>query len=803
MKTVKSLLDSLFFSWKIVLILLIHYAVLLAAATIVEQSAGTAAAREHIYTNPLFFLLQLILVVSFVGLAYKHRLWQQKKYGVLVLHLSLIVILLGAMVTHLFGFEGIVHIREGETTGIMHQADQKHELPFTIRLNNFELVRYPGSNSPSSFESFLTISSAEGAREEHIYMNKVIYQQGYRIYQSSYDPDEQGTVLTVNHDATGTGITYAGYVLLLLGILMTLFSPHSRFQQLNKRLKQFTTLAFLLLSLTLQAQTPETNRLTQNTIPASHARKWGSLQVQCPTGRIEPVNTYTAKLLRKIYRSDSFEGLSSEQVMLGFMINPAYWSNVPFIRQTNKQLREDLALPDGKYIRFSDLFDNEGHYRIAKQVDEAYARPAAERSKLDKDLLKLDEKINILYSLLQGKLFSLFPLPTDSSGKWYSSGDDLALFQGRDSMFVTRIMPWYLDESTTALTSGDWGKANEVLDMIQVYQQKQSTSALLSEKQVSWELFYNRARLFFWSAISYALAGLLLLFVAILKLLTQKENMRHLVYILTAIIALIFLVHTTGIGIRWYLAGRPPVTNAYESMICVAWATTLAGLLFARRTTITLALAALLAGIILFVANLNFMDSEITPLVPVLKSYWLMIHVSVITASYGFFGISLLLGIVSQFFMAISAKRKNAPLDRKVEELRVINEMLLHIGLYLLTAGIFLGAIWANESWGRYWGWDPKETWALITMIIYALILHARFVPALRSDYAFSVMSILGFLTVLMTYFGVNYYFSGLHSYGSSETPLALYIMLVVYVFLALLMIYTACLRRKADKKIV
>lgn len=767
MKTVKLLLDSLFFSWKTALILLIHYAVLLAAATFVEQSAGTAAAREHIYTHPLFFLLQLLLIIAFVGLAHKHRLWQQKRYGVWVLHVSLIVILLGALVTHLFGFEGIVHIREGEATGMMRQADQKHELPFTIRLDNFELVRYPGSNSPSSFESFLTISSAGGVRQEHIYMNKVIYEQGYRIYQSSYDPDEQGTVLTVNHDAIGTGITYTGYALLLLGIFMTLFSPHSRFRQLNDRLKQFATVALLWVALAAQAQASDTNRLTQNTIPAGHARAWGSLQVQCPTGRIEPVNTYTAKLLRKIYRSDSFEGLSSEQVIIGFMINPMYWSNVPIIRQTNTQLREELALPEGEYVRFSDLFDSEGHYRIAKQVDEAYARPSAERSKLDKDVLKLDEKINILYLLLQGKLFSLFPLPDDSSGKWYSFGDDLTLFTGKDSMFVSRIMPWYLDESTVALTGGDWGKANEVLDMIRVYQQKQSTSALLSGRQVAWELFYNRARVFFWSAMCYLLAGLLLLFVAILKLLTQKENLRYLVYTLTALIALIFLMHTAGIGIRWYIAGRAPWANAYESMIYVGWATALAGLWFARRTTITLALAALLAGIVLFVANLNFMDSEITPLVPVLKSYWLMIHVSVITASYGFFGISMLLGIVSLCFMTISTKRKNARLDQKVEELRTINEMLLHIGLYLLTAGIFIGAIWANESWGRYWGWDPKETWALITMVVYAFILHARFVPALRSDYAFSIMSVLGFLSVLMTYFGVNYYFTGLHSYAN------------------------------------
>lgn len=800
MKTIKSLLNSLFFSWKIVLILLIHYAVLLGAATIVEHVASTAAARAHIYNNPLFYLLQLILVISFIGLAYKHRLWQQKKYGVLVLHVSFIVILLGALITNLFGFEGIVHIREGEASSIMYSPEKKYELPFSIRLDNFELVRYSGSNSPSSFESFLTITSSDGVREEHIYMNKVIYEQGYRIYQSSYDPDEQGTVLTVNHDAIGTGITYVGYALLLVGILLSLFAPGSRFRQLNIQLKHLTTVAFLLFSFAVQAQRAETIQLEKNTIPKSYAEHWGRLQVQCPTGRIEPVNTYTSKLLRKIYRKDSFEGLSSEQVIIGFIINPAYWGNIPLIRQSNKNIQKELDLPEGTYIRFSDLFDSEGHYRIANRVDEAYARPLSERSKADKDILKLDEKINILYSLLQGKMFSLFPLPADPSGKWYATGDDLSLFAAQDSMFVSRIMAWYQDEASTALRSGNWKTADEVLDMIHIYQQKQSTSSLLSEKQMWWELFYNRARLFFWSAVSYMLIGLLLLFVAIFKLLSRKKNINGLLYLLATMVVLIFLMHTTGIGIRWYIAGRAPWTNAYESMIYVGWATALAGLLFARRNVITLALAAVFAGIILFVANLNFMDSEITPLVPVLKSYWLMIHVSVITANYGFFGISLLLGIISLFFVAISGKKNNSLLNKKVQELRIINEMSLHIGLYLLTAGIFLGAIWANESWGRYWGWDPKETWALITMIVYALILHARFVPSLRSDYAFSVMTVLGFLSVLMTYFGVNYYFSGLHSYGNSETPPALNVMAIIYTFLIMLIIYAGMVYQKTKK---
>lgn len=349
MKKVSSSLKAMFTSWKITLILLVHYVILLAAATFVEKAQGTAMAREIIYNNPLFYLLQFLLILNFCATAWQARLWSQRKYGVLLLHISFIVILLGALVTNMFGFEGIVHIREGETVSHMRTTEDQRPLPFSIRLDDFKLVRYPGSHSPSSFESFLTIHTEEGERSEHIYMNKVIYEQGYRLYQSSYDADEQGTILTVNNDTAGTGITYAGYLLLLAGMLLTLADKKSRFRQLAKQLKRVTPLLLLAFLPTLSfAQKAETEHLLKNTIPAEQAEQWGRMQIQCPTGRIEPVDTYTDKLLRKIYRSDTFEGLSSEQVIIGFLMNPSYWGNSPFIRHTNKELPQAYALPEGK-----------------------------------------------------------------------------------------------------------------------------------------------------------------------------------------------------------------------------------------------------------------------------------------------------------------------------------------------------------------------------------------------------------------------------------------------------------------------
>ncbi len=786
---------DILYSWKTTLILLLLYGTGLASATFVENAYSTETARDLIYNNYLFYMLQGLLVLNFIGIARRSMLRRKKRYTVLFLHIAFIFILIGAFITRQTGVEGVVHIREGESASFMQTHTGRVALPFSIRLEAFRLVRYPGSQSPSSFESDLVLVSNGVERPELIYMNKVLYEQGYRIYQSSYDADEQGTILTVNKDFWGTTVTYAGYFMLFAAMIGLFFDRGSRFRQLNKKLRMLAPLFFcLLISYPLPAQENTEKNLRQNTIPPELARKWGRLVVQCPTGRIEPVNTYSSKLLRKVYGSDRFHGLSSEQVVQGFIMNPGYWGNVLLIRQKNKELANELSLP-GEYISFYDLFHSDGTYKLARRVEEVYTKPPAVRSKKDKDLLKLDERVNILYALQQGTLFALFPLPGDDSARWYSYGDELDLFTGRDSLFVSSTMPWYIYESYQALSTNEWQEASGIIDMISIFQRKQSTVVLPSDTQISWELFYNRSRIFFWSAIAYVMLGLALLTFSLIRLLQGKSMSRLAVILIILPICLVFIGHSAGIGIRWYISGQAPWSNAYESMIYVSWSAALVGLFFSRRSILTLALASFLAGIILFVANLNGMDPEITPLVPVLKSYWLMIHVAVITASYGFFGVSFLLGVISLMMMAL--KRKSALLHQKIKELRIINEMSLIIGLCLLSAGTFLGAIWANESWGRYWGWDPKETWALITMVVYALILHARFVPSLRSDYAFSVMSVYGLTSVLMTYFGVNYYLTGLHSYGGGDLPAGLNMVYIIYTLLTLLTIYAGYIHRK------
>lgn len=528
------------------------------------------------------------------------------------------------------------------------------------------------------------------------------------------------------------------------------------------------------------------NRLPggENTaISDGEVSRFGRLLVQTPQGRIEPVDTYASELLRKLHHRDHYGRLTATEWLLGVLADPERWSREPFIYLPDKSVRTLLAgaqeartdrahlapgsatgrtsqLAAGKYAALHDFFDPQDRYRLAGAVEKAYAKAPGARDKRDKELLKADEKVNILYGLLAGRMLAMFPTPL----RWYSPGDDLSGLAREDSLLIAKILPAY----SASLAGGTPpGERAELLGMIETFQQARGAGMLPSPARISAEIFYNRADIFRTAFRAYLLLGFLLLVVAIsgstrrkkALLQTTSKCRRWLPSLLTVLIVAVFLWQSAGLGLRWYISGRAPWTNAYESMVYVGWTTVLAGLIFARRSRLALALATLMGGVILFVSNLNWLDPQITPLVPVLKSYWLMIHVSVITASYGFFGIAAVTGLAS--LIAIIAGRPR-------HDLRIIGELSMLIGLVLLAAGIFLGAVWANESWGRYWGWDPKETWALITLLVYTFVTHSRHIPRLNNDYAFSAMSLAAIASVLMTFFGVNYYLSGLHSYGGS-----------------------------------
>ena len=754
------------------------YALILAAATFVENSYGPAVAREHFYYAPWFILLQLLQAVNLLAMFLQGSYFKRISKGSLIFHGAFVFIWLGAAVTHYVGVTGIMHIREGETVSSMMRDEGagmgNTSLPFSVTLDDFRLQRYPGSHSPMSYESDLVIKKGDEAPvQATVRMNKVIDIDGYRLFQSSFDPDEQGTILSVSYDRPGMQLTYIGYFLLFAGFVLTLFSKKSRFGRLRRELGEmkknmpYCVLFLLALSGVAGGQTVHAQ---QPCVSSQHAGKFGSLVVLNPNGRLEPLNSYTSAILRKLYGADKLNGINSDQFFLNLLSFPDEWGAYPFIKVDNKELLQRFGR-SGKYIAWEDVFDSEGNYILTDEVNDIYAKPASERKRMDSDLLKLDESVNIVYRIMQHQLLPLFPDENDAQGKWYSAGDELNVFQGKDSLFVSKIMDWYIYELGNGVRSGNWEEADKIVGMMNIFQQAKSKTPAIDNQRVKAELLYNQLNLFFWCRLAYLILGGILLFIACGEIIADFKWGKKVCGILIVLLVIAFLAHTSGVLLRWYISGRAPWANAYESMICTSWMLVGGGLLFARRFRILPALAGLLGGIMLFVAGLNHLNPEITPLVPVLQSYWLMSHVAIIMIGYVFFALCALTGLFNLILMSLLSATNRVKLQFRIREFTLLNEMAMILGLFFMTAGTFLGAIWANVSWGRYWGWDPKETWALISIVVYALVLHIRFIPLLKgkTTWCFNLLSVVAILSVIMTWFGVNYYLSGLHSYGKTE----------------------------------
>ena len=642
-------------------------------------------------------------------------------------------------------------------------------LPFGLRLRDFQLDRYPGSESPAAYASEVTVEDPEGAYDYRIFMNNILEHKGYRFYQSSYDMDELGTVLSVNQDKLGTAVTYFGYVLLGIGLIAVLFARQSRFKQLSRfidkihdKRKTMATSMMLLLATTVTMAGPE---------PPSQAdaEAFGKVLYQTNDGRIIPINTLANDVLRKVYKKASFEGMTPEQVLLGMLSNPAEWQKTPMIVVKHQEVKDLIGI-SGKYANFTHFFKGAGEYVIRDAVNEAYQKRPADRTKADKEFIAVDERVNICFMIYQGGLLRIFPVPEDKDYHWITPVDPgLHGMTGMDSAFVRNaVFEYFRSLGNENLGEGHPG-AEYILNGIKLYQTKYGQDIIPSEGRIDLEITYNRLNVFKRLFPYYMLVGFGFLILLFVKIFNPKANIRTPIHIGLVLMWLGFLAHTGGLILRWYLSGHAPWSNGYESMIYIAWAGMLAGFIFSKKSEMTLAVTAILAGVILFVAHLSWMDPEITNLQPVLNSYWLTIHVSCITASYGFFGLGALLAFLNLITMIMKNQGNKLRLDLTIKELTYVIEMTLTIGLVLLTIGNFLGGVWANESWGRYWAWDPKETWALASIIFYAFVLHMRFIPGMRSTYTFNLASLLAFGSIIMTYFGVNYYLSGLHSYAAGD----------------------------------
>lgn len=677
---------------------------------------------------------------------------------------------------YVFGQQGVEGRQRGfKVNGVdlaVAYGAKRMELPFSLQLHDFILDRYPGTNSASSYASEVTLIDPRTGlnRDQRIFMNNILDHDGYRFFQSSFDQDELGTYLSVNHDAPGTWISYIGYFLLTLGMIMTFFTPSSRFRKLGEQIKAMRRprVATILLLVGLSGLSANLHAFTP---PAKeHTARFGALLVQDQNGRFKPMNTLSSEVLRKISRKESYQGASADQVMLAMAINPPDWYQEPMIKLGSHERVFELLGVSGPFASYNDFFNADGSYKLKEEIRAAFNAEPRDRGVLEKELIKIDERVNIMNMIFSGRFFRVFPTPGDSSHTWLSPADLHQRHQGHtDDSFMARFYPAYIQTVQQAMTDGDWTLADRLLDELGNYQQQLSGAVLPSATQVKAELVLNKSSVFSRLGSLYgllALAFLVLLFTSVFK---HELNLIWPIRIATGFLAFGFLMHTIGLGLRWYVSERAPWSNGYESMIYIGWTTVLAGLIFSRKSVGGLTATAALAATIMMVAGLSYLDPEITPLVPVLKSYWLTIHVSLEAGSYGFLMLGAIIGVLNLIFMITLTERNKDKVYRMIKEMTMISEMTLIGGLFMISIGTYLGGVWANESWGRYWGWDAKETWALVTILVYAFILHMRFIPGLRGVYAFNTASLFGWASVVMTYFGVNYYLSGLHSYAAGD----------------------------------
>ncbi|MGB2371111.1 MAG: cytochrome c biogenesis protein CcsA [Flavobacteriales bacterium] len=701
----------------------------------------------------------------------------------------------------LFGDKGFVSNRNqfqlGGLNFSLSYGSKYYQTPFFIGLNDFQLERYPGSNSPASFASEVTLIDGEEKTNHRIFMNNVLDYQGYRFFQSSYDQDELGTVLSVNHDFWGTWISYLGYLMMTVGMIATMFSKKTRFASLRKKLddlrlkRALSLILFVSLSSSILAQSSSSvdSLIQANAIDKNHADKFGRLVVQDDGGRLKPFSTTTSEVLRKVSRKSEYKGLNSNQVVLGMLQNPYLWQLAPMIKVNNDELQEKLGLED-KYTSFLSFFSDEAKYVLTNDVEVAYAKKPAERSKYDKEVMNVDERVNICYMVYNGSFMRFFPIPDDVNNKWISPSMNQGLLMGDDSLFVNNILPIYYKSLQQALNDGDYEVPNNTLTAIKNYQLKFGSAVYPSDMKIESEVFYNEFKVFNRLSYYYAIVGLIMILLLIQQILKERKWRNYIIKFAFILVGIGFLAHTVGLMGRWFISGHAPWSNAYESVIYIAWATILAGFIFSRKSLMTVAATAILSSLLLMVAALNWLDPEITNLVPVLDSYWLIIHVAIITASYGFLALGALLGFLNLILMVIQSSTNKSRIAASLKELTFINEMSITTGLFMLSVGTFLGGVWANESWGRYWGWDPKETWALASMLIYIFVLHMRFIPKIKGIFAFNLASIVAYSSIIMTYFGVNFYLSGLHSYAKGDPmpiPSFVYYSIVIVTLVAVL----------------
>ena len=751
---------------KIIFILYILVLVCMAAATIVEKSQGTDYAHAHYYGAWWFILIWAVLAALGAFYIIKRKV---KCASTLALHLSFIIILAGALLTHISAKRGMIHLRIGQPTDTYMAQDEEQgmkeeKLPFSLCLQKFEAKMHDGTNAVADYSSKFTVIDGDDKSEGEVSMNNIYSHRSYRLYQSSYDEDGKGSVLAINADPYGIPVTYTGYALLFISLVWMLFDPKGGYRKLLKSplLKKGALITALILSMgniqTLHAESA-TGNLQNAVLPKETAEKFGELHILY-NDRICPVQTFALDFCKKIYGARSYQGLTAEQVLSGWVFYGNTWANEPFIKIKSGEMKTAMNLPD--YASLNTFFNREmGGYTIGQYVQEYYN---GQQDKFHQQAADIDGKIQIIMELREGVSLKVLPYTFTKNVKatkdhpfikagtttWFSPVDKLPqAVEQQHALYIRNVFSLLNGD----VKAGNTSRVNEFFVKMKKYQEVSSGNSLPTNTQYKAERINNAfpfATILFMANLTL---GFIALFYTIYRM-TKKREIKVLNIALPILLGVSFLALTFGLALRWIISGNIPMSNGYESMLTVAWFVMLISILMQLRIRIVMVFGFLISGFFLLVSHINQMDPAIGQMMPVLNSPLLSIHVSIIMMSYALLSLTFICGI-----MGICLRSHG-------EELQALSRIFLYPALTTMGFGIFIGAIWANVSWGNYWSWDSKETWALITFMIYAVVVHTQSLPVFRKPLVYHIYITLAFLSIAMTYFGVNYFLTGMHSYA-------------------------------------
>ena len=751
---------------KIIFILYILVLVCMAAATIVEKSQGTDYAHAHYYGAWWFILIWAVLAALGAFYIIKRKV---KCASTLALHLSFIIILAGALLTHISAKRGMIHLRIGQPTDTYMAQDEEQgmkeeKLPFSLCLQKFEAKMHDGTNAVADYSSKFTVIDGDDKSEGEVSMNNIYSHRSYRLYQSSYDEDGKGSVLAINADPYGIPVTYTGYALLFISLVWMLFDPKGGYRKLLKSplLKKGALITALILSMgniqTLHAESATSN-LQNAVLPKETAEKFGELHILY-NDRICPLQTFALDFCKKIYGARSYQGLTAEQVLSGWVFYGNTWANEPFIKIKSGEMKTAMNLPD--YASLNTFFNREmGGYTIGQYVQEYYN---GQQDKFHQQAADIDGKIQIIMELREGFSLKVLPYTFTKNVKatkdhsfikagtttWFSPVDKLPqAVEHQHALYIRNVFSLLNGD----VKAGNISRVNEFFVKMKKYQEVSSGNSLPTATQYKAERINNAfpfATILFMANLTL---GFIALFYTIYRM-TKKREIKVLNIALPILLGVSFLALTFGLALRWIISGNIPMSNGYESMLTVAWFVMLISILMQLRIRIVMVFGFLISGFFLLVSHINQMDPAIGQMMPVLNSPLLSIHVSIIMMSYALLSLTFICGI-----MGICLRSHG-------EELQALSRIFLYPALTTMGFGIFIGAIWANVSWGTYWSWDSKETWALITFMIYAVVVHTQSLPVFHKPLVYHIYITLAFLSIAMTYFGVNYFLTGMHSYA-------------------------------------